>query len=617
VLLGAAFLLTYRLTDVPPGLHVDAAADGLDAQDVLRGRFPLFFPANYGRGPAYVYFEAALMALAGVNRAVYAFATIAMGLLGVALTNRLARLMFGPAIAVLASAFMAASIWVVFVSRIGVWATMMPAVTVAPLYFLWRGLRGGRRRDFLAAGALLGLSQYAYYATRFLPLLMVALCLIEWPLARKRLRLLAAGAALAVAVFLPEGVYLALHPQIALQRPQSVSIFEPRLGDTVGAIGRGLVSTAGMFFVRGDWRPWQNVPFRPVFDWPLTALFCAGLMLALVRWRNPAYRWLLVWVVVMLLPTALTSEPPSNFRAYGAAPAAFMFPAVALVWVWRVLRRPGVGPLLATALIAAEGVSTFDAYFNRWGASAAAAVAFDAHDTTLAAFAMDHPGATIYFSDIRTLAGQPARALAPSTQVQGWYPEDSAAIPVPAHGPEDVLYAGSPRSAIGGLAPEWLPNAQRLASTSPDDPRGYWAFRWPEAARTRFMAAQRPFDAAFGQDLRVASYAAARSGDRVGLDLVWEQLQPAGPYDLYTHVFDASGKQVTQDDKLYFPVERLGLAEHFGEGTTAGQLVLTHYSYPLPPGRYDVEIGVVHRSPANLDLLLAPAGPAARLRIDI
>src|SRR5207248_2931782 len=120
---------------------------------------------------------------------------------------------------------------------------------------------------------------------------------------------------------------------------------------------------------------------------------------------------------------------------------------------------------------------------------------------------------------------------------------------------------------------------------------------------------QRPFDAAFGGELRIKSYAAQRIGSRVALDVLWQQLKPSGPYDLYTHVLDASGKQVAQDDKLYFPVEVMALKERSGEGTPTSDLILTRFSYPLPPGHYAIEIGAVHRSSDDLSQLLAAAGP--------
>lgn len=616
VLLIAAFLLTFRVTDFPPGLHVDGAVEGFNVQEVLQGHPQAFFKPGYGA--AYIYPEAAVIALLGTHRLAYSFASVAIAMLGLALSIRLAKAMFAWPVAVLSGALLATSLWFVFIGRIGVWQVTMPAATVAPLYFLWRALRFGRHRDAIAGGVALGMSQYAYFAIRFLPLTVVLLCLAELANARRRVRLLMEYVAVSLVVFLPEGLYFVLNPQVALKRPEEVHIFSPDVAETLRRIAGGLARTAGMFFVLGDWRGWQAIPYRPVFDPLLAAFFCLGLVLVLIRWRDVRSRWAVLALAGMLLPTALTADPPSFFRAFGAAPVTFVFPALAMVWLARRVRAPlAVGASLAVLLVGFEAYQTYDVYFRQWGPSNEAAVAFDAHNTPMAHFAEDHAGATIFFSDIRTLGGQPVRAMVLSTQQQGWYPEDSAAIPLPVAGDSDVLYAGSPRSAIGGLAPTWLPQVQSLQSTAPTDPHGMWAFRWPASGRSQLMSAQIPVGVDFGSDLRLSSYSVDRAAGGVGLNLLWRQLSPSGPYDLYTHVLDAFGRQVAQDDKLYFPVEVMDMKERLGEGLPTNDLVLTRFIYQLPPGRYRVEAGAVHRSPVALDQLLAPAGAPTFLEIDV
>ncbi|MBV8085340.1 MAG: glycosyltransferase family 39 protein [Chloroflexi bacterium] len=621
------FFLTWRLADFPPGLHVDAAVEAFNVQDVLRGNLTVFFPINFGHGALYVYFEALLVALAGTNRLVYALAGDAMTLLGLAVSIRALRALLGWRAATLAGGLLAVSLWVFFIGRIGVWQSTMLAGSAAPVYFLWRVYRFGRRRDALLGGLALGLAQYGYYSIRFLPVFVLAALVFDWRASRQRWRLLALYVGASLLAFLPEGLYFALNPAVVLTRPQQVTIFSPDLGRTLAAIGQGVLHTAGMFFVLGDYRPWQAIPFRPVFDPVLAAAFCLGLVLALAGWRRRALRWLVLWTAAMLLPTALTADPPSFFRALGAAPGAYAFPALGLVWVWQHFRPSSaaagegrsalseaegvrvLGGALVVAIVLAEAAASFVVYFVQFGPTDAMAVAFDAHDTPMAAFAAAHPGATIYFSDIRTLAGQPVRAQVPATQQAGWTPQDTNALPIPASAAADMYYVGSPRSAIGTLALAWLPGVQTLATTTPEDPRGIWAFRWPASGQSQLLAALRPFASTFGDDLQVVSYASSGSA----LDVVWRQLQPTGPYDLYTHVLDGTGKQVAQDDKLYFPVEVMGLKERNGEGSPTHDLVLTRFAYQLPPGEYTVELGVVHRSPAELSQLLAAAGQPVRL----
>ncbi len=618
LLLAAAFLLLYRLGQVPPGLHVDAAIDALDAQRVLNGHFAIFFDTNNGREPLYMYYLAGLIGLSGAHRLVYDFAPAAMGMLTVALSCRLVKAMFGPLTGVLAAALLGTSFWALYVDRIGQRVTMLAPATVALLYFLWRTLRQGRRRDALLSGGCLGLGLYIYQPGRFLPLLALLLCLADWQSARKRAGLLALTAVVAVVIFLPEAGYFAAHPSVALQRTAQVSVLSSDPVASLRALGDSAGRTAGMFFVEGDWRPWQNLPFRPVFDPLLAALFCFGLLLAIVRCRTDVrYGWLLLWLVIMALPGVLTTGAPNQFRLLGSMPVAFVFPAVALVFVAARLHLRRTWAILAVALIGLQGARTYDAYFRRWGPSQPALAAFDGHETAMAAAAEANPGVRIYFSDIRTLAGQPVRALVPAAQQQPWYPEDSAYVPVSLAAAGDTLYVGSPRSSIGTLAPESLPGVQILSSSYADSHQSAWIFRWPAAERERLVGSLTRMDSVFGTDMRLAGYAASRQSSFAALDLFWQQIAPSGPYDLYTHVLDSGGRQVAQGDKLFFPVELLGLAERFGQGQPAGDVILTRYSYALPPGRYTVEAGVVHRLPSDLGQLLNPAGPPVRFEVDL
>ena len=64
VLLGAAMRF-YRLGALPPGLYHDEAFNGLDALRVLGGERPVFFEANNGREPLFLYSQALSVSLWG------------------------------------------------------------------------------------------------------------------------------------------------------------------------------------------------------------------------------------------------------------------------------------------------------------------------------------------------------------------------------------------------------------------------------------------------------------------------------------------------------------------------------------------------------------------------
>lgn len=65
VILAAAALRFAGLGRTPPGLYRDEAFYGLDAVNVLRGQHALYFPANNGREPMFVYLVALSLDLLG------------------------------------------------------------------------------------------------------------------------------------------------------------------------------------------------------------------------------------------------------------------------------------------------------------------------------------------------------------------------------------------------------------------------------------------------------------------------------------------------------------------------------------------------------------------------
>jgi hypothetical protein len=135
---------------------------------------------------------------------------------------------------------------------------------------------------------------------------------------------------------------------------------------------RQTVNTLGLFGLTGDpnWR--YNVLGRPPFGPVLGVLAILGLLISTVRWRQPRYFLLLLWLLLGLAPSMLTPEAPSLVRAIGALPAAVMLPGVGAVALWDwVAARAGqrvtrIVPALLALLLAFNGFSTFHDLFIVW-----------------------------------------------------------------------------------------------------------------------------------------------------------------------------------------------------------------------------------------------------------
>ncbi|MBI2057913.1 MAG: hypothetical protein HYT63_02940 [Candidatus Yanofskybacteria bacterium] len=101
------------------------------------------------------------------------------GILGVAFVYLLARELFNWQIASIAAFFTGISAWHVAISRETLWASWILNFFVLALYFLWKGMRGHHRCNFIFSGLFLGLSLYLS-SPFYVPLIIVLLAILAY-----------------------------------------------------------------------------------------------------------------------------------------------------------------------------------------------------------------------------------------------------------------------------------------------------------------------------------------------------------------------------------------------------------------------------------------------------
>ncbi|MBO9370869.1 MAG: glycosyltransferase family 39 protein, partial [Chloroflexi bacterium] len=119
ILLLAAALRLPALGQVPPGLYHDEAYYGLDAVDILQGRLQVYFPANNGREPLFIYLAAGTIGLLGRSPFALRLTSAFVGLLTIAATAAAGRALFSRRVGLLAAAILSVTLWHVHLSRVG------------------------------------------------------------------------------------------------------------------------------------------------------------------------------------------------------------------------------------------------------------------------------------------------------------------------------------------------------------------------------------------------------------------------------------------------------------------------------------------------------------------
>jgi 4-amino-4-deoxy-L-arabinose transferase-like glycosyltransferase len=569
----AAALRFLLLGDFPPGLYHDEAFNGLDALGVLEGKHAVYFAANQGREPFFIYAVAATVGSLGRAPGALRLAAAICGTLTVPATYAMVRAWFNRRVALLSAAILATTLWHIQLSRVGFRVVTLPlAIALALSVGAW-AFRSRRREAWLLTGVLYGGAFYTYLPARSTPAVLIAFAAyLLW--ARESDRLwpgtLAFGLGVLVALT-PLGAYAVTHWDIVMGRLGRVSVFNPVIngGDLWGTVGRHLLATLGMFFFRGDTNPRHNLPGRPVFDPLMATAMIVGTVDALIRARRreAASALTVIWTGLMLVPTWLAEGAPHFLRAAGVLPPLVILPALGLEsarsWLERRGWRVGSSVLIGGVLLISLATTSWD-YFVRYRTHPDPAYAFEDAATRLAAEVNQFLGTGWAGDGIVASCCNPRvdrRVYLDRRLLDEWA---STSFLIPPTESVTVFRADAPptpkQSALiiawphGGLErhAQALPRNARITAHAGPLTKGDLE-EVPYTAYVSYLVepgAKFPtgYIARFGDEIALHDYTVERRGRTWEIDLEWTALIPPGDdYTVSVTLFD-NGQLVAQDD---------------------------------------------------------------------
>ena len=641
LLVGGALRL-WGLPDVPPGPHYDEAANGILAAEIANGvKRPIFIPSYTGKEVLFFYSAAVTMRVLGATLLALRLTSALIGLLTVAATAWLAYELFAEdtppwvarLMAMLTAALIATSFWHVLLSRLGFRAIMQPLLQALTLATLWRGLRQSAesgawtsRGWLLLSGGLCGLTGYTYLAARAfpLPLALAFLVLFLHDVGQRRQRLEQVGLFVLTALicFAPLGLYFIRHPAAFTTRMDQVGP-----GNEWHATRDGIIAASKMLFLQGDPYVRFNLPSRPLFG-PLLALLGA-LGLGDTIWQlfrasaRPLTRareiLLLVWLPVMLLPTALAVNEitPSNLRAIGLLPLIFILPARG---TWRVAGRlqclartrsrlaRHLPLYLTVLLLLGAGLTTARAY---WGAYTMRTDLYQTSDGDLADIAAylnqyDDKETTLYVSSIHYR--HPTVAFLAEDYARIKWLVGASTLVYPAEGAALYLFPRSATPKTDWLA-RFLPGAMPLnAPIAPDGAPAFNGYQMvaPPPQPTLTSLVPETVDANFNSIVRLISYHVERavSGQTATLTLVWQVLDLPPQADLtpFYHLTDPWGTRWGQSEPFHYA------AQDWTPGETIVERVQIPIAPGTPPGEYVVQTGLYSQNTGFRLSVIDPIG---------
>lgn len=405
VLLGGVILLAigmrfWHLNTLPPGLHPDEAANGIDIFRILeRHDWRVIYNTNGPRETLFFYLQAGFVAAMGNTILALRMAPALFGVLAVVMVYLLTKEWFGRRTALVAAFLMAVNPWVVIISRDGFRASLVPFFIATVLYLATLAYRRGKTIWFVLAGVAFGLGFYTYTAYAALALVLVAVLLIAliwrrtWT--QKHFKQLGFAAISLAVVLLPLVVTIVRHPNDSSARAGGTSFLNSELnhGKPLQTLGSSVAKTILQYNVAGDQNPRHNIPGQPLVNTFVGIMLLVGILVALYNIKQLRYSVLLLTFAALLLPAAISAESlPHALRSIGTAVPVMILAAVGINYLllrWYQtfpLNSPArlVGLYLILFLLLLTAIQGIKGYFWAWGQDPQTYAAYNEDMTAIA-----------------------------------------------------------------------------------------------------------------------------------------------------------------------------------------------------------------------------------------
>jgi hypothetical protein len=378
ILLVAIFLRFFKLGSVPPGLHPDEAANGLDIISMIeKGNLKVIYDTNGPREALFFYMQGIFVWLGQLTHIKALFYTplslrIAPAIIGVLTvwgTYLFGKELKSKNVGLFAAAAMAASTWHVQFSRNGFRAIMAPFALVFMFYYFLKAYRNKKVSDFVMTGVFFAVGFYTYLSFRMSPLIFIALIIYILVANRKffveNLKPILLMSGIFLLLMIPMFIHFYHVPADILGR-SSTSIFNPELngGSAVKTLGTNIYKTMTMFNFHGDTNFRHNVAGLPMLDIVSGILFWIGLIICLFGILKIENFLLVMWFGAMSLPEVLTAEGiPHALRMVGTMPVVFIWIGMGAAFLFERFKSQKVIYISLFALLAFSGATTINRYF--------------------------------------------------------------------------------------------------------------------------------------------------------------------------------------------------------------------------------------------------------------
>lgn len=340
IILGA-FLYLYKLGEIPPGLGVDEAANGVNAYSILltgkdeygkASPISFKFAGSYSP-PIYTYLTVPVIGIFGLKIASIRVISAISGIISILVIYMFIKgLNLKKHFIYLGTLLYAISPWTIMYSRSGYEAMLSFLIYTLGVFYIWLGFK---KPIYLSFGfILLSLSIYTSYANKFLvPLLLISLFLSfrDNLFNRRNLKYFIAGGTVALIVQLPNLSLIFTksffvknslsYSSILFSEYEQIKAFIPAvIGIPYLFIREFLSQYLTYFSLRSlflDPDPFlpRSIPDLSVFYPWMFIPYLVGLFVTFKNRTEINYKFLLVLAIIAPIPAAFTKDPFWTYRA--------------------------------------------------------------------------------------------------------------------------------------------------------------------------------------------------------------------------------------------------------------------------------------------------------------
>lgn len=378
ILAIATFLRFFKLDSLPPGLHPDEAANGLDIISLIEnGNFAAIYDTNGPREALFFYCQAIFVwignffhiAALDYTPLALRIAPAIIGIVTVWAIYLLGKELFNRNVGLFAAAALAVSSWHVQFSRNGFRAIMAPLALIFLFYFFTKAYREGKLKYYIATGIAFALGFYTYLSFRMAPLVLIALLIFILVKDKKFLvvnkqKLTYMFVAFFI-VMIPMLIHFCYVPEDIMGRAStSITNSELNNGSAIGTLVSNIKDTALMFTFAGDENYRHNLGGTPMLDPFVGLLFWIGVVIVLFNLKKIEYFLMLMWFGALSLPEILTAEGiPHALRIVGVIPVVFLCVGIAADAIIRKVKADKFAVAAVIGLCVISGALTYNKYF--------------------------------------------------------------------------------------------------------------------------------------------------------------------------------------------------------------------------------------------------------------